>query len=207
MAVVGEAKITVIADTSRVKEQIRKGFHGATAEAQKASEEVSKSFNKGLNVGLGDSANAFKKLRKESESVASSFAKTVRRSYVLQAGIGALIQSAAALGSGLLALAGNMAGAGASAIALVGVMAQLKVASLVGKQAFSGVMQAVKAGGTAAGGTSKSIRELKEEMQQLAFAAEGAALSQEEAAIALEKARENLARVQNLPPDNRKLVA
>jgi hypothetical protein len=203
MAVVGEAKITVIADTSRVKEQIRKGFHGATAEAQKASEEVSKSFNKGLNVGLSDGTNAFNRLRKSAESVASSFAKTVRRSYVLQAGIGALIQSAAALGSGLLALAGNMAGAGASAIALVGVMAQLKVASLVGKQAFSGVMQAVKAGGTAAGGTSKTIRELKEEMQQLAFAAEGAALSQEEAAIALEKARENLARVQNLPPDNR----
>jgi hypothetical protein len=203
MAVVGEAKITVIADTSRVKEQIRKGFHGATAEAQKASEEVSRTFNSGLNKSLGDSSNAFKKLNKESENLARSFAKSVRRSYVFQAGIGALIQSVAALGGGLLALAGNLAGAGSAGIALVGIMAQLKVASLVGKQAFSGVMAAVKAGGTAASGTSKTVRELKEEMQQLAFAAEGAALGEEKAAINLEKARENLARVQNLPPDNR----
>jgi hypothetical protein len=203
MAVVGEAKITVIADTSRVKEQIRKGFHGATAEAQKASEEVSKAFNSGLNKSLSDSSNAFKRINRESENLAKSFAKTVRRSYVFQAGIGALIQSVAALGSGLLALAGNLAGAGSSAIALVGIMAQLKVASLVGKQAFSGVMAAVKAGGTAASGTSKTVRELKEEMQQLAFAAEGAALGEEKAAINLEKAREALARAQNLPPDNR----
>jgi hypothetical protein len=96
-----------------------------------------------------------------------------------------------------------MAGAASSGIALVGVMAQLKVASLVGKQAFSGVMQAVKAGGTAAKESGKTIRELREEMQQLAFSAEEAALSQEKASISLEKARENLARVQNLPPDNR----
>jgi hypothetical protein len=203
MAVVGEARITVYADTSKVKEQIRKGFHGATAEAQKASEEVSKSFNSGLNRGLGNSTDAFKKLRTESESVARSFAKSVRKSYMLQAGLGALIQSVAALGSGLLALAGNLAGAGAAGIALVGMMAQLKVASLVGKQAFSGVMQAVKAGGTAASGTSKTVRELKEEMQQLAFAAEGAALGEEKAALNLEKAREALARAQNLPPNNR----
>jgi hypothetical protein len=40
-------------------------------------------------------------------------------------------------------------------------------------------------------------------MQQLAFDAEEAALKEEDAALALEKARENLARVQNLPPDNR----
>jgi hypothetical protein len=68
MAVVGEARITVIADTRGVKDQIKKGFHGATAEAQKASEEVSKSFNKGLNEGLGGGANAFSRLRKESKA-------------------------------------------------------------------------------------------------------------------------------------------
>jgi hypothetical protein len=203
MAVVGEARITVYADTSKVKEQIRKGFHGATAEAQKASEEVSKAFNKGIDKGLTSSTDAFRKLRKESEQLASGFARTVRRSYLLQAGLGALIQSVSALGGGLLALAGNLAGAGSAGIALVGIMAQLKVASMVGKQAFSGVMQAVKAGSTAASGTTKTIRELKEEMQQLAFAAESAALGEEKAAINLEKAREALARAQNLPPDNR----
>ena len=203
MAVVGEAKITVVADTRGVKDQIRKGFHGATAEAQRASDDVSKSFSKGLNRGLGSASDSFKNLNRESRELASSFAKSVRKSYILQAGLGALIQNVAALGSGFLALVGNMAGAASASIALVGVMAQLKVASLVGKQAFSGVMQAVKAGGTAAGATGKTIRELREEMQQLAFSAEEAALSQEKASISLEKARENLARVQNLPPDNR----
>ena len=203
MAVVGEAKITVVADTRGVKDQIRKGFHGATAEAQKASEEVSKSFNKGLNRGLGESSDGFKKLARESRAASSAFHKQVRQSYILQAGLGALIQTLGAVGGGLLALVGNMAGAASSGIALVGVMAQLKVASLVGKQAFSGVMQAVKAGGTAAKESGKTIRELREEMQQLAFSAEEAALSQEKASISLEKARENLARVQNLPPDNR----
>lgn len=203
MAVVGEAKITVVADTRGVKDQIRKGFHGATAEAQKASDDVSKSFNKGLNRGLGESSDAFKRLGKESRAASSAFHKQVRQSYILQAGLGSLIQTLGAVGGGLLALVGNMAGAASSGIALVGVMVQLKVASLVGKQAFSGVMQAVKAGGTAAKESGKTIRELREEMQQLAFSAEEAALSQEKASISLEKARENLARVQNLPPDNR----
>jgi hypothetical protein len=203
MAVVGEAKITVVADTRGVKDQIRKGFHGATAVAQKASQEVSSTFGKGLSKGLESASDAFKKLNNESEQLARSFAKGVRRSYVFQAGIGALIQSVAALGSGLLALIGNLAGAASAGIALVGIMAQMKVASLVGKQAFSGVMQAVKASGTAASATGKTIRELREEMQQLAFSAEEAALSQEKAGLSLEKARENLARVQNLPPDNR----
>jgi hypothetical protein len=203
MAVVGEAKITVIADTSGVKDQIRKGFHGATADAQRAADDVSKSFNKGLNRSLGESNDGFKKLGRESRALSSAFHKQVRQSYLLQAGLGALIQTLGAVGGGLLALVGNMAGAASAGIALVGVMAQLKVASLVGKQAFSGVMQAVKAGGTAAKESGKTIRELREEMQQLAFSAEEAALSQEKASLSLEKARENLARVQNLPPDNR----
>ena len=76
----------------------------------------------------------------------------------------------------------------------------MKLASIVAKQAFSGIMQAVKASSS---GSQKSIRELREEMQQLAFDAEEAALAEEGAALSLEKAREELARSQSLPPDNR----
>jgi hypothetical protein len=201
MAVVGEARITVVADTRGVKDQIRRGFQGATAEAQRAAEDVSKAFNKGISDGSNGSG--FTKWAKEAKKLSSEFHKAIRNSYKWQAATGALLQSIMALGGGLLALVGNIAGAASAGVALVGVMVQLKVASLVGKQAFSGVMAAVKAGGTAAGGTGKTIRELREEMQQLAFSAEEAALSQEKASISLEKARENLARVQNLPPDNR----
>jgi len=202
MAVVGEARITVVADTTGVKEQIRRGFRGAAAEAETAANDTSKAFNKGLNKSLGEGARGMSKFQRESKQLASSFHAAIRSSYKLQAGIGALIPTLSAVGGGLLALIGNLAGAASAGIALVGMMAQLKIASLVGKQAFSGVMQAVKAGGTAAGGTTKTIRELKEEMQQLAFSAEEAALSEEKAAMGLEEARKKLAAVQNLPPNN-----
>jgi len=201
MAVVGEARIVVIADTRNVKDQIRKGFHGATAEAQRASEEVSKAFNNGLTRGTNGSG--FSRWSREAKEVSKEFHRAIRNSYKWQAATGALLQSIMALGGGILALIGNMAGAASAGIALVGMMAQLKVASLVGKQAFSGVMQAVKAGSEPAAGTAKTIRELKEEMQQLAFAAEAATLGEEKAALNLEKARAALAQVQNLPPDNR----
>jgi hypothetical protein len=108
-----------------------------------------------------------------------------------------------ALGGGLLALAGNMAGAAASGVAFIGIMAQMKIATLVGKQAFHGIGAAVKQATTINAMAGKTLRQLREEMQQLAFSAEQAALSEEGASIKLEKAREALARVQNLPPDNR----
>lgn len=202
MAVVGEAKITVVADTSKVREQIRRGFQGATADTKKAADEMGKSFNKALGTNLGGKGG-IGKFTKESEALAKSFHKNIRNSYKWQAAAGTLMQSLMALGGGILALVGNMAGAAASGIALVGVMAQIKVAGLVGKQAFHGIMGAVTQANTANQAYKKTLRELQEEMQQLAFDAEDAALSEEKAALALEKARENLARVQNLPPDNR----
>lgn len=50
---------------------------------------------------------------------------------------------------------------------------------------------------------NKAFEDGKEEVQQLGFAAEEAALSEKRAAINLEKARETLARVQDLPPNSR----
>lgn len=50
---------------------------------------------------------------------------------------------------------------------------------------------------------NQAIREGQEELQQLGFDAEQAALDEQGAAIALEKARETLARVQDLPPNSR----
>jgi len=67
----------------------------------------------------------------------------------------------------------------------------------------SSISEAVSAADGAARGNTKTIKELREELQQLAFAAESAALAEQDAALGLEKARETLARVQNLPPDNR----
>lgn len=50
---------------------------------------------------------------------------------------------------------------------------------------------------------TRAIREGREELQQLGFDAEDAALNEERAALQLEKARETLARVQDLPPNSR----
>jgi len=51
--------------------------------------------------------------------------------------------------------------------------------------------------------TSRARKEAAEDIQQLKFALEDSVLSEERAAINLEKAREKLAKVQNLPPNNR----
>jgi phage-related protein len=50
---------------------------------------------------------------------------------------------------------------------------------------------------------NKAFEDGKEEVQQLGFAAEDAALSEKRAALDLEKARDTLARVQDLPPNSR----
>jgi hypothetical protein len=50
---------------------------------------------------------------------------------------------------------------------------------------------------------TKATRDAKEELQQLSFDAEDAALAEKRAAIELEKARETLSRTQDLPPNSR----
>jgi hypothetical protein len=198
MAVVGRAEIIVRAVTTGIKDDIRKGLAGSSGAAETAGSDVSKSFNKGLRSN--DISKSFNKFKQETEQLGKAFFQAIRTSYKFQAAAGALLQSIMALGGGILALSGNMLGAAASGVALIGLMAQMKLASIVAKQAFSGIMQAVKASSS---GSQKSIRELREEMQQLAFDAEEAALAEEGAALSLEKAREELARSQSLPPDNR----
>jgi hypothetical protein len=198
MAVVGSAEIIVRAITTGVKKDIQDGFKGLAGDTERAGQDVSKSFNKGMNKSpIGG------KFLKEADAYGKKFHGIIRSTYKLQAGAGALIQTISTLGVGIAALGGNMLGAASSGVALVGLMAQMKVATLVAKQAFNGVSQAVAAAGAQNSATGKTVKELREEMQQLAFEAEGAALSEEKAALNLEKARETLSRVQNLPPDNR----
>ncbi len=202
MAVVGHAEIIVKAITKGVKDDIKRGLSEASKEIEQTSDDVGKKINKGLRNGMGGN-DPFKKWAKDAQQTSKKFHEAIRSSYKWQAASGVLLQSIMALGGGILALAGNMAGAAASGAALFGTMVQIKVAALVGKQAFHGIMAAVKQSDKASGEAGKTLRELREEMQQLAFAAEEAALGEEGAAMKLEKAREALSRVQNLPPDNR----
>ena len=49
MALVGEARIKVIADTKSVKEQIQKAFADLDRVAEKSGDDVNKAFNKGMS--------------------------------------------------------------------------------------------------------------------------------------------------------------
>lgn len=193
MAVVGDAYIVVRAITTNVKDDIRNGFKGVKGETSKMGQEAGSAFGDGFGRSFA----------REAEQARTAFGKLMRSGYYLQSGVGAAAGAVSSLVGGLGAFVGVAAGAAASGIALAGSMAQIKLASAVGKSAFKGIAEAVNAADAAAGGNTKTLKELREELQQLAFAAEEAALGEEAAALSLEKAREALARVQNLPPDNR----
>lgn len=190
MAIVGEAYILVRAITTEIKKDIASGFDGVKGQSTKEGSAAGQAFGQGFG----------NKMRDEATQSARAFHALMRKGYSIQAGIGAAATSISALIGGLGALGGALMGAAASGVAFVGVMAQIKVGSAVAKLAFKGVLAAAKDTGSQG---SKSLRELREEMQQLAFAAEEAALGEQDAAIKLEKARETLARVQDLPPNNR----
>ena len=189
MAVVGEAHILVRAVTTHVRKDIRDGFKGLSGVATDEGKSVGKAFSGGLT----------------NEMLANSQVMTsmARKSYFLQSGLGAVLGSVSALAGGLGGLIGVSASAASSMTVMANAMVTMKVASAVGKMAFKGISEAVSSAASSSGAAKKTLKELREEMEELAFAAEDAALAQESAALKLEKARETLARVQNLPPDNR----
>ncbi len=192
MAVLGEAHVIVRAITTGFEKSIKDAADRAGVQAGAAGENVSKAFNKGMNK------------MDASKAIAASKAWTalMRVGFLLQGAIGALVGSVATLVGGLegiIAVTGQAATAG---LVLVNVFSAMKIASMVAKSALGGVMEAVRASTGAQGGLTKSLRETREEMQQLRFDAEDAALSEKRAAITLEKARNSLARVQDLPPNS-----
>ena len=191
MALVGEAHILVRAVTTKVKDDIKRAFNGVDTDANLVGEAIEK--------GVGKGSRAIGKFSKESEALAREFHRGIRNSYKFQAAISSLIQSVSALVNGLFAMIGNLAGAAESGVVLIGVMAQLKIATLVAKQAFSGIAQAVKA---TTGKSVDAFKNLREEVENLKFAMEAAALAEIEAGLNLEKARENLLAAQQLPPNS-----
>lgn len=195
MAVVGEAHILVRAVTKGVKDDIKRALSGISGEAEAAGDSIADSLGKGFNGG----SHAMGKFSRESEALAREFHKNIRNSYKFQAAIGSAIQSVSVLANGLLALIGNMAGAASSAVVLVGVMAQLKITALVGKQAFSGIAQAVQA---TTGKSSTALQDFRRELENLKFAMEEAALAEIDAGLKLEEARENFIAMQQLPPNS-----
>jgi hypothetical protein len=160
------------------------------------------SFSKGIGSALrrnnpfGQVADQLAKLNPDAVSAAESFTKLARRGYVLQAALGALAGSLGAVVGGLGALIGVAGGAAASLVAVGAAAITLGVGMRIASFAFKGISQAVSQATQANGGFSKSLKQIK-------FDAEEAALSVTRAELNLERAREGLARVADLAPNNR----
>jgi hypothetical protein len=126
----------------------------------------------------------------------------VELGYVLGPAIYAVVGGVSALVVGLGTLVASAAGAAASLAAVGASLLSLKIGFSVANFALKGVSQAVNQASAAGGGYTKTIKEMREELQQLRFDAEEAGISEKEAALNVEKARQNLLRMQDLPPNS-----
>jgi phage-related protein len=210
MAVVGEAHVIVRAITNKVKGDIRNGFKGSEALGSQAGNKISGAFSRAFNAAGKDGVSFFGKvskglqaLRPGSKQAYDAFAGLQRKFYTMGTVLGGLIGGIGALGNALLALAGALGAAAPSLVAVGSAMVSLKLAGMVGKFAMKGVTEAAAAMTKEQKLLGKASREVAEDLQQLAFEAEEAALSELRAGMSLEQARENLAMVQDLPPNSR----
>lgn len=211
MAVVGEAHIIVRAITTGVANDIRRGFSGLSGNtdriASRAGQSLGDAFLKGFNRSgsnvFSNLANQLEAIVPDAEAARLGFRRLVRTGFTLGPAIAGIIGGISALIGALGALVGAAGGAAASLLGVVSAAIQLRVGFALAGFALNGVSQAVSAATDVNSTYSRSVRQAREELQQLKFEAEEAALSQEEAAINLEKAREALLRAQDLPINSR----
>ena len=209
MAVVGEAHIIVRAITSKVSDDIRKGFNGIDRNvASRAGQAVGKSFGDGFRSSgagniFGKIADGLRTLVPGAEEARLAFRKLVKTGYLMQTVMGTVGGAIASLGGGLISLV-SVAGAAVQGLGVVAAsFVQLRVAAFVATFALKGVSQAVAQATGASGSYGMSLAEVRKQLNKLKMDAKDAALSQERAALNLEKAREAVQRVQDLPPNSR----
>jgi phage-related protein len=212
MPVVGEAHIIVRAITTNVAKDIRNGFNGVSGSggknAQKAGENLSSKFMRGFNKGseINFLTGISKGLQEMTPSAQQGY-ETINQ--LIVTGYKGTVMASAFAGAigviigALVTLVAAAAGAATSLTAVIGLFISMKAASAVAKFAMNGVGEAVQQATQQQKTQVETLKNLREELQQLKFDAEDAALAEENAAIALEKAREGLARTADLPADSR----
>lgn len=225
MAIVGDAYVVVRAITTSVEADIQKAFNGVDRVGEKAGKDISS----GLNKGFGRSGSNFNfitpQFLKQAEDARERFSSLTRAGYALAPAITGLSGIIGLLGTGLISLTSIIGAAATPAlITLAGAFTAAGQAAITLRLAFSGIAKAVQAGTKASKKTVSSTRSEEaaqrnllaayerlaearetaiEQLQQLGFDSEDAALSEKKAALELEKAREALARVSDLPPNSR----
>ena len=230
MAVVGDAYIVVKAITTGFENDIRRAASGINlgSDGKAVGESFTKGFNNGVSKGLGKKFNFS---AGEADAARKAFQTLVRTNFVLTASIGPLISAIGSLGGGLVTLASSLLAAAPAGVVFATALTSIGIAAIGLMGALKGVGAAISAGSKAQKGSTKdktaeeaAIKRVlsatmrlseaqyelakataaaKEEIQQLGFDSEDAAIAEKKAAIELEKARETLARVADLPPNSR----
>ena len=225
MAIVGDAYIVVRAITTSVERDIQKSFNGIDRVGERAGKDISNGISRGVRRS-GIDLNFFSaQFLAQSVAAKEQFSSLTRAGYFLVPAITAVSGIIGLLGTGLISLVSIIGAAATPAlITLAGAFTAAGQAALTLRLAFSGVAKAVQAGNKA---SKKSVSNTKaqqdaeenlakayerlakardraiEQIQQLGFDSEDAAISEKRAALELEKARETLARVSDLPPNSR----
>jgi len=201
VAVVGEARIVVRAITTGVADDISRALREAQGGVDKEGKELGDRLSQGVNRGLKNK-NPFGKLGEDAIKAREAFSKLQRKGFAVQTVMGTLAGSVGALIGALGGLVGAAGAAAPSLVAVGGAAIGLGLGMKLASFALKGVTGPLNKLNQSAGKTGKTVKQLREEMQQLKFDSEDAALSEKEAALNLEKARETLARVQDMPPNS-----
>lgn len=166
-------------------------FHPQENRMQRAS--------RSLNIA----ASAFTPVKGFAERQTDIFYRLQKFAYMLQSAFGVLAATIGDLVGGFMSLIAVAGQAATGLVAVGGAMASMMAGMMAAKIALSGVGAAVQQLWSGQNQYNKALRDAKKAFRDLRFEAEQAALSEQEAAIALEKAREEFARMQDLPPDSR----
>lgn len=208
MAVIGHAEIVVRAITNNFEKELKDTLKNVSKSISVgAGRRIGDGFADGFNRSgatsiFGKLSDGLRSMVPEAESARQQFQSLVRTGFVLQGVLGGVVGAISSVAVSIGPLVGSLLNAGAAAGVLVNAFVALRVATAVGRTAFGNIFSAVQQATQVNGGYSRSLRDIREEWQQLQFDAEQAAMSEEEAALNLEKALNNLRRMQDLPPNN-----
>lgn len=205
MAVVGEARIIVRAITTGVGNEIERGLRDGERRAEKSGERMGRSLNDGIKRATSGRNSAFNNMFDfdAANKTREAWVRLQKAGFNLQTGAGVLAGSLGSLVGALGGLVGSVGNATGALTALAGTFVAVKIGSSLAGMALGGISAAFGKATSAGGGLKKTAKELKEELDDLRWAAEEAALGVDRAGLNLEKAREGLARVADLAPNNR----
>ena len=224
----GTAFVVIKAVTGPFKKQLND--IGRDASLGKAGELAAQQFYRGFAKHRAKGGSLFGGLSRGLRDVDNSalaafrnFQELTAVSFGMGTAITSLVGSLGALVGGVISLGSAVLSAAPGILVMGGALASLGLAAITAKMGFSGVGKAVQSGLAAANSSTSSLKAQRdalrnvsdatlaytraiiaanEEVQQLKFSSEDAALAEKRAALELEKARKTLLLTQDLPPNN-----